>query len=1088
MTTQARLSRSPLWTASLIAFITMFITMFILDARGGWAQAPAGFSDVVIFATNSVHVDKSSSIIGDIVVNTASSGPTLDPDAELSIDKAGTVVEGDLKADGIKLDKNVTIVGDLFVNDLNDNGAAFRDVFSFDSPVFNTLPAFQTAAPRPGASDVSVPDSGFTELPAGDYGDIRVEKNGTLLFSGGRYSVQSISSESDSRLAFAAPSAVLIEGKFSLEKNASVGAQQGSGLTASQVIFYVNGVNGQTGSLGDSPKAAEFALKNNVSANFYVPNGTLQIGEDTVAEGAFLAKDVNVDKNVEITLNSAFANQPPVADPQAVSTSGQFSIDIVLTGFDPEGGDLSFAIETAAMQGTVSDPVPIVPAPVGLCMISGDRCTSDADCQSGGPGDTCNLGAGPPPPSTSAIVTYTTSQTDPEDSFTFKVTDPEGLMGTAVVQINPLDPSPSPPNLAAVEANDNSAETTIGTPIDITLGAGAPETVSSLTFSIESLPAGALTDSAGNVIETVPFDLLSPTVSYSPPAGSGTDGFQFAARDSSTASPPCSPPSCDTATVSIAINETFQLAEDQQVTTDMNQPIEITLNGNPGGTGTMMGALLFQAATAANSATVAGAVSDTDGNGSGDRVTSTGGRLVYLGTAATSSLHANAAADPPPNAGSLLAANAAEWAGQNPNPTIACVEDAVNNSGGENLATQVTMYLEAEGLSCAVTYRPGGVSPEIPSSDLATADFNTACGGPCQVIYVAAVTNNAFLQDLLAAAANIRDFVEAGGGLVAEANTAAQGSWTWVPFEDQIGHAERKGETVSTVLSHPVLQGLTSATLSNWDLSVRSSFSTPEAAGFTTVAEAQFFGGSVPYIIVRDGAALINASDAPQRIQIEWDISSLDTIDSATVTLTTRKGSNDSLDTMFFVGSQDQDGLITASDFEAPAEEIAGAVMPVPGGAQTGDEGTFSFDVTEELQTALSQDITFFSIQGRVDESLTGEGLQIHTTAPENVALGKEPRLEITTPDTGLVFEILSLPDPETEGTVTDQSGIVVTVGQTFTETPTVIFTPAVGFVGTTSIVYQVTEGTVVDTATVEIIVTNNDSCTIVGREANCAP
>jgi len=232
------------------------------------------------------------------------------------------------------------------------------------------------------------------------------------------------------------------------------------------------------------------------------------------------------------------------------------------------------------------------------------------------------------------------------------------------------------------------------------------------------------------------------------------------------------------------------------------------------------------------------------------------------------------------------------------------------------------------------------------------------------------------------------------------------------------------------------------------------------------------------------------------RIQIEWDVSSIQVedsreIESATVVLNTLKGSVDELDTTFWVATEDQDGLLEVSDFETEATVLKGVVMPVPEEAQTGDEGTFSFSVLNELRAAIDQGFNFFSIQGRVDESLAGQGfkrgLQVRSTATGNLEVGKEPQLEVVIlpPAPQLVWMISTLP---TLGTLTDLSGSPVILGQTFATTPTLVYTPGPEATQTDGFSYQVSEGPVTATAVVSIgiIAFPMDPCVFNGREPGC--
>lgn len=114
------------------------------------------------------------------------------------------------------------------------------------------------------------------------------------------------------------------------------------------------------------------------------------------------------------------------------------------------------------------------------------------------------------------------------------------------------------------------------------------------------------------------------------------------------------------------------------------------------------------------------------------------------------------------------------------------------------------------------------------------------------------------------------------------------------------------------------------------------------------------------------------------RWQVEWNISKLKASDiqSAAIVLHTDKGSIDSLDTFLYHIAADRDGSLRPEDFQAPAEPIRDAIMPVVDG-----ERTFTVQVTDLLRKDLNAGHRYFSIQGRVDERKSwGRGLQIVTT------------------------------------------------------------------------------------------------------------
>jgi hypothetical protein len=237
--------------------------------------------------------------------------------------------------------------------------------------------------------------------------------------------------------------------------------------------------------------------------------------------------------------------------------------------------------------------------------------------------------------------------------------------------------------------------------------------------------------------------------------------------------------------------------------------------------------------------------------------------------------------------------------------------------------------------------------------------------------------------------------------------------------------------------------------------------------------------GSTPGLM----AAAVDASGGPGsngvvRMQIEWNITgfrgTVDSLTSARVLLHTNKGTVDSLDTTFFVGTGNQDAALTDSDFEAPASPLPGVVMPVPTGP-SGTDGTFNFDVLAALREAVGNDqLDVFSIQGRVDEGLAGggfeRGLQVYTTATGNLPDGFEPQLELTTGTVlpGLTFSVLTLP---AKGTLLTSTGATIGSAPFTLADNVVVFRPSAATTGDDEFFFQVDDGFSTASARVRIAI-----------------
>lgn len=212
-------------------------------------------------------------------------------------------------------------------------------------------------------------------------------------------------------------------------------------------------------------------------------------------------------------------------------------------------------------------------------------------------------------------------------------------------------------------------------------------------------------------------------------------------------------------------------------------------------------------------------------------------------------------------------------------------------------------------------------------------------------------------------------------------------------------------------------------------------------------------------------------SNGTVRMEFEWDLTGFGNLSSsllsATITLPTHRGTTDSLDTRFYWITGENDGSLTNSDFEGDGERIGGAVMEVPPTMGIGASGTFTFDVFDEVRTAMQLGRNFFTVQGRVDESLSGpaRGLEVHTTATSNFDV---PSLALTTPGVTapLTYRILSLP---ASGVLRDSGNNVISAVPYTLPDSQVRYTPNVGFLGNDLFNFEINDSFVFDSAVAHI-------------------
>jgi len=196
----------------------------------------------------------------------------------------------------------------------------------------------------------------------------------------------------------------------------------------------------------------------------------------------FTAADALSDSLVEAAIDDVLVvgtgiNQVPIANPQSVSTSEDSSVDILLTGSDPDGDPLTYTVVSSPTHGMLSGTAP-------------------------------NL-------------TYTPEANfNGADSFTFAVND--GLVNSepadVTIEITPINDAPV--------ADPQSVTTRQSAPVAITLS-GSDIDGDDLTYSVYAYPAhGTLSGSGPNLI-------------YTPDNGySGPDIFSFIVNDGELDSAP----------------------------------------------------------------------------------------------------------------------------------------------------------------------------------------------------------------------------------------------------------------------------------------------------------------------------------------------------------------------------------------------------------------------------------------------------------------------------------------------------------------------------------------------------------------------
>ncbi|HUR80834.1 MAG TPA: Ig-like domain-containing protein [Thermoanaerobaculia bacterium] len=505
----------------------------------------SGVGRAVLLAKNSIQIDQNTQVVsGDLVVNDSATSPILG-EAQLSLDRGVTTPAGArVIANGIDIDRGATAGGDVYFNQLRNDGTIAGTTHTpLALPVFAVLPTIVAASAA--TQVVSVGAGQTVDVPEGTYSLLTVGSGGTARLTGNGYSFVSIAAAGGGSVLCTSSCTVAVLANVSIGAKGALG-----GADPAQTRFHAGA-------------EATFGRGATVGANVYAPNRWIDFEREVHATGSFYARDIHVGRDSRIELASSF-NAPPHANPQSVFTNGAQPLAIALTGSDPEGQALTFAVVSSPAFGTLS-------------------------------------------PVAGNTVTYTPAGAgNLEDGFTFSVTDPEGASGTAVVSINPPrveTPGPAP---TTVIANDLAVDITQDAAETLVLPARAPVGVT-LTYYI--------------VATTGPFHgtlsgLSGAEIVYTPDTGyQGADSFQYQACGTIAAQQVC-----DTGNVTLTVLplrvEVPRLANDITANTFANKPVLISLGFES--VQTVRTAKIHPNAAFLDSAEVAGTVADANNDGTGD--------------------------------------------------------------------------------------------------------------------------------------------------------------------------------------------------------------------------------------------------------------------------------------------------------------------------------------------------------------------------------------------------------------------------------------------------------------------------------------
>ena len=283
----------------------------IFDADGDATQAdwrtPAPLSNFVVLGQQGVWLKEGTEVVrGDVGANMASEGPYLTDRSEVTIGQHVCFLNPDSRVlgDTVYL-RQGSKTYDVYYNEIQGLAAVLGDYYTpLDLPLVQQLPAVPEVTP--GTQNFSLPINGTSTLDAGHYGILDAKKGAIITFTGGVYHFSQWKLGDHVKVYFLAPTEIRIAGKLDSGTDSFVGPATGYDVTARGIFIYVLGINGNTGNVGATPKAAKFGIRAELMVNVYAPNGTLWIRTRSTATGAFFGKWVTIGEDVTVTLDTGW--------------------------------------------------------------------------------------------------------------------------------------------------------------------------------------------------------------------------------------------------------------------------------------------------------------------------------------------------------------------------------------------------------------------------------------------------------------------------------------------------------------------------------------------------------------------------------------------------------------------------------------------------------------------------------------------------------------------------------------------------------------------------------------------------------------
>ncbi len=320
-----------------------------MNFQSGFPNSSPTISTFVAYAELSITLGTGDhSLGGDIGVAATGApnvGTQLNVGSQTQLDAQHT-----LYAPSVSLGSQA-VVGDVEATTLTNSGGSFGTQAPYPASAMPLLPL--ALASTPNTTNVSVAQGQHATLSPGPYGTLT--DNGIVFLNPGTYSFSSVTLGNNAQLQAlqGGSTSVLIEGTLS------------TGGTPAQIFPAGQLANALTisvsGSDGPSGPAVSIGANSQVIALLAAPNGTVSLGNNVQATGAFAAFNITAGNNVALTFQSGM---PPTSATGSQPARGYVPPPCSLAGVVPQSTPINLAMflpvtnpqGLQAFVNSVSDP------------------------------------------------------------------------------------------------------------------------------------------------------------------------------------------------------------------------------------------------------------------------------------------------------------------------------------------------------------------------------------------------------------------------------------------------------------------------------------------------------------------------------------------------------------------------------------------------------------------------------------------------------------------------------------------------------------------------------------------------------------